>query len=226
MEEKVAERVTAVRISRSRVRSKSSSEHTEVLWGEGWRQNTKALRGSVWTIRTESRELAELHSCVRRREQGRMTLTLGWSVSQVDLGREIYHIYCIDKNNLNRTASHLHLCAITLCPLCFNCAVWKMTNTHKDAGLPSVLTGTWHMQRDTQTQILTPSVHRQGLIHTSQLKSQPQAHSVVTFQQFCQREVTHFLFFSPLSCKPVSDLPPSSLLFSLHHMSLHTAGQT
>lgn len=31
MEETLAERVTAVRISKSRVRSKSSSEHTEVL---------------------------------------------------------------------------------------------------------------------------------------------------------------------------------------------------
>lgn len=50
----LAERIPVVGISKRSIRSKSGSKHVEVLWGERLSQTAKAVRRSVWTIRTES----------------------------------------------------------------------------------------------------------------------------------------------------------------------------
>lgn len=94
-------------------------------------------------------ELAELRSCVGWCEWGSVTLTLSPSASWADLGREIV-IFSKKSSKLHcntPTSLHHHFMS-----LCFNCTVWKMTNTHKSAGLPNVLKETWHLQQaDTNT---------------------------------------------------------------------------
>lgn len=198
-------------VRKTRIRCKSSS-CAEVLW-EGWSQNAKQWEGEgrVWAIRTESRERAETYSCVGWCEWGSVTQTLSWSASWADLRRKVVIFSKKFRNHIATTPASLHHRFVY-----FNRTVGKTRVKLPDFQLRWKKRGICSLQ----TQTLTLAFRWEGLIHTSQLKSQLQAYSGVTFQQICQREVTHF--FS-LRYKPVwhSDLPHSSLLFSLHHMNIH-----